>query len=84
MCNYNYSETLSVEDRLGIDIFADFNNDILSEANYGPGRYFLGGPRCTFNGNDIPCCINVSPKGSKTSNILADILKWIDDIGVYP
>ena len=34
------AETLSVEDRLGIDIFAECNEDILSEANYGPGRYF--------------------------------------------
>ena len=78
------AETLSVEDRLGIDIFAECDEDILSDANYGPGKYFPGGPRCTFNGTDIPCYINASPKGSITSDILADILKWIDDKGVYP
>ena len=37
-----------------------------------------------FNGTNIPCYINASPKGSITFDILADILKWIDDKGVYP
>ena len=78
------AETLSVENRLGINIFAECNEDILSEDNYGPGKYFPGGPKCKFNGKEVPCYIDASPKGSVTSDILADMLKWIDDIGVYP
>ena len=77
-------ETLSIEDRLGIDIFAECDEYILSEANYGPGRYFPGGPKCIFNGNNITCYINASPKGSMTSDILADMLKWNDKKTVYP
>jgi len=78
------AETLSVEDRLGIDIFAKCNGQMFSEENFGPGKYFPGGPKCKFNGCDIPCYVTASPKGSITSVILADMLKWIDDIGVYP
>ena len=78
------AETLSVEERLGLDIFADCKDDMFSVQNYKPGKYFPGGPKCTFNGCDIPCYVTASPKGSITSVILADMLKWIDGIGVYP
>ena len=77
-------EVKNIDDRDGIDIFVECNDNFLSEANYGPGRYFPGGPRCVFNGNDIPCYVNASPKGSITCDILADMLMWIDDKGVYP
>ena len=36
-----------------------------------------------FNSTNIPCYINASPKRSITSDILADMLKWIDDKGMY-
>ena len=76
--------TLSVEDRYGIDIFANWLDNILLEANYELGIFFSGGPRSTFNECDMPCYITPSPKGSITSHILVDILKWIDEIGVHP
>ena len=74
------TETVSIEVKVGIDIFTECDGINLLEANYGQGRYFPGGPRCTFNGNDVPCYIKASPKGSITSDILACILKWINDI----
>ena len=40
------AETLSVKDRLGIDIFAECNDDISLEDNYRQGRYFPGGQKC--------------------------------------
>ena len=78
------AETLTVEDRLGIDIFAQCNDDMFSNENYGPGKYFPGGPKCNFRGHQIPCYVTCSPKRSITSTILADMLKWIDDLGVFP
>jgi len=80
------SETLSAEERLGIDIFADCPEDstMYNKENYGPGKYFPGGPRCTFRNIDLPCYVTCSPKGSITSTILADILKFIDDRKVFP
>ena len=55
-----------------------------NKENYGPGKYFPGGPRCNFRNVDLPCYVTCSPKGSITSTILADILKFIDDRGVFP
>jgi len=78
------AETLSVEDRLGIDIFAEGTGEMFSKQNYGKGKYFPGGPKCNFRGAEIPCYITCSPKGSITSEILADMLKWIDSFGVFP
>ena len=42
-----------------------------------------GGPTCSFNGKVIPCFYGSSPKASITSQLLADMLKYLDDIGVY-
>ena len=79
-------ETLAVKERLGIDIFAKCPDDstIYGQENYGPRKYFPGGPRCTFRGIDLPCYMMYSPKGSITSTILVDILKFVDDRGVFP
>ena len=79
------AEKLSVEERLGIDIFAKCrDDDMFGNENYGPGKYFPGGPKCRFRGHEIPCYVTCSPKGSITSTILADMLKWIDGYGVFP
>ena len=77
------AETLSVEGILEIDIFAKCKDDIFSNENYGPGKYFPDGPKCNFRGQKITCRITCSPKGSITSSILADMLKWIDNLGVF-
>ena len=52
--------------------------------NYRRGRYFPGGAKCTFRGHEIPCYITTSPKGSIMSEILKDILRYIDNIRVFP
>ena len=80
-------QSLSVEERLGIDLFAplpNFDNCLFHKDNYGRGSYFPGGPKCTFRGHRIPCYVTSTPKGSITSEVLRDILKYIDDIGVFP
>ena len=57
------AETLSVEERLGIDFFVKCQDDMFSKENYGPGKYFPGGPKCKFQGHKIPCYVTRSSKG---------------------
>ncbi len=42
-----------------------------------------GGPTCSFNGKSIPTFFGTSPKASITSQLLADMLKFIDQCGIY-
>ena len=42
-----------------------------------------GGPTCVYKGKEIPCFYGASPKASITSTLLADMLKYLDTIGVY-
>ena len=57
--------------------------DILNMDNYGPGKYFPGGPECNVNGKKIPTLTYTSPNGSITSEILVNILLYFDNIGLY-
>ena len=57
---------------------------MFTQEYYGPGKYFPGGPRCTFRGINVPCYVTYSSKGSITSEILAEVLKWSDDMKVFP
>jgi hypothetical protein len=43
-----------------------------------------GGPMCTYNGKEVKCYVNTSPKASITSAMLADMLSIIDFVGVFP
>ena len=42
-----------------------------------------GGPTCFYRGKEIPCFYGTSPKASITSQLLADMLKFLDTLGVY-
>jgi hypothetical protein len=42
-----------------------------------------GGPVCHFRNKEIPCFVGTSPKASITSQLLADMLKTIDDAEVF-
>ena len=79
-------EKLDVES--GIDPFVtqthgDASDKDYFDRNFGPGKLFPGGPTCKFLGKDIPCMVRWSPKGSITSQILADALKHIDSYNVF-
>ena len=52
--------------------------------NSGPGKYFPGAPVCHFRGKEIPPLVRWSESGSITSEILADVLKTLDALDVYP
>ena len=80
------SQSLTVEERLGIDIFAPMPTESSTSmvGNYGEGKWFPGGPTCNFRGHRIPCYVTATPKGSITSEVLRDMLKRIDSSGVFP
>ncbi len=42
-----------------------------------------GGPTCTYHGKEMPCVYGTSPKVSITSQCLADMLKYMDGLGIY-
>lgn len=46
--------------------------------NYGDEKAMSGGPRCMYNGKEIPCFTGCSPKASITSKLLADMMEALD------
>jgi hypothetical protein len=38
---------------------------------------------CIFNGKEVPCFYGTAPKASIMINLLADMLKLIDDCGIF-
>ena len=51
--------------------------------NFGDGKLFPGGPTCKYNGKEVPCMIRYSRGGGITPDILTDILKTLDTLGVF-
>jgi hypothetical protein len=70
----NMSE-IPISWKLGVDITVDdVNNKKMA---------MQGGPTCTYIGKEIPAFFGTSPKASTTSQLLADMLKLIDQCGIY-
>ena len=46
-------------------------------------KVMAGGSACTYLGKQVPCFFGTSPKASITSVLLADMLQFIDKLGVY-
>jgi hypothetical protein len=44
----------------------------------------VGGPKCTYNGQDLPCFVCTSPNASITSELLVEMLSTIDQSGIFP
>ncbi len=61
--------------KLGIDITI---NDLEDRA-----VVMKGGPCCTYNDKEAPCFYGTALKASITSNLLADMLKFIHDCGIF-
>jgi len=73
--------------KLGIDATKPINGDTTSELikemldnEDGP---MSGGPRCNYNGKEIPCFFGTSPKASITSELLMSMLKFMDDLHLF-
>ena len=54
------------------------------ESNFGSGKYFPGGPSCTYNGKEIPCATYITEGGGINADILVDVLKMLDKLDVFP
>ena len=50
----------------------------------GPGKLYPGGPTCIFKGKEVPCLCRWTAKGGVDGSILKDIVKTLDDIGIFP
>jgi hypothetical protein len=70
----NVSE-IPISWKLGVDITVDDVNN--------KKMVMRGGPTCTYNGKEIPAFFGTSPKASITSQLLTDMLKLIDQCGIY-
>ena len=75
--------------KTGIDVMADApslgsNNSNFVDHASGVGGMLPSGPKCTTDGVDIPCFVTSSPHGGIFSQILADILCYLDALNVFP
>jgi hypothetical protein len=52
--------------------------------NSGAGKMFPGGPTCFVDGKCIPTYPTISVSGGVTSQILADVLEYLDELNVFP
>ena len=80
LCAIIFKSELNVSEipiiwKTGINLLAQDADDMKLVAQ--------GGPTCFYNGKEIPCFYGSSPKALITSDLLANMLKYIDDLGVY-
>jgi hypothetical protein len=79
---------LPIKWRRGIDVTVNPSNKETSiefmEESLSETCSMRGGPRCTYNGRDIPCFVCASPKSSITTELLVQMLKFIYDSGLFP
>ena len=59
-----------------------FDMDFIEEHTKSSGA-LAGGPKCSHNGKEIPCFYGASPHGGITGQMLADMLKFLDERNVY-
>jgi hypothetical protein len=80
--------------KMGIDITKNINTGEtraeLFENNCNNGEEgggvgaMVGGPKCRFNGKDLPCFVCCTPKASITSELLVEMMRVIEDSGAFP
>jgi len=80
MCAVIFKSELPVSEiplswKLGIDITVEDLEDRTI--------VMKGGPCCIYNGNDIPFFYGTAQKASITSALLTEMLKFIDECGVF-
>ena len=71
--------------QLGVNIQAPLNPDSCEpEDNYGPAGRYSGAPKCWLRGKLVESFITCTKGGGITSQLLADMLKQMDDCGLFP
>ena len=66
-----------------LDLESELDDLHFFNENYGDGKLFPGGPTCLFKGKEIPCMVRYSTGGGITPEILTDILRTLDKLGVF-
>lgn len=56
---------------------------LLEEVNFGPGKFYPGGPVCIFREKVVPYLPLVSPSGGITSDLLVEILVYMDSLDLF-
>ena len=84
-----HEKGVKVEWKTGIDhsVFdpvKDEHGNIIFEATLGPGKYYPGGPTCTYHGKTVPCLVYASDSGGITAGILVEVLKEFDQLELFP
>jgi hypothetical protein len=73
--------------KLGIDItkplVGDTTTDMIREILDDDNGPMSGGPKCRYNGKEIPCFLGASPKASITSELLMSMLKYMDELDLF-
>jgi len=82
LCSIIFKSKQDIKDiplnwKLGIDLTVESGD---AEVIEKVGR---GGPTCFYKGKEIPCFDGAAPKASITSQLLADMLKYLDTLGIY-
>ena len=54
------------------------------EMNLGKGKYYPGGPTCTYNGKTVDCLTYISKSTGITGDILVDIMTYFNQIDLFP
>jgi len=57
--------------------------DITCEDVEDRDKVMCGGPTCIFQGKTIPCFYGTSPKASITTELLTEMLRYLDKLQVY-
>ena len=60
------------------------DGDFSMRANSGSRKQFPGGPKCYFQGKEVPAFICCSPKGGITSELLKEMLERMDSFDLFP
>jgi hypothetical protein len=72
----------------GLDIMKNVEsgeNEVdMFENNFIEGKAMGGGPTCHYNGVDIPCFVCSLPKSSITTELLCEMLDFLDTLNVFP
>jgi hypothetical protein len=73
--------------KFGIDLTMNINTGGTDyeffENNSGEGQAMQGGPQCFFQDTIVPCFVGTSPKASITSNLLAEMLSFLDSFSLF-
>jgi len=75
--------------RTGIDhsvspVLTADGKEIDFSLNFGEGKYYPGGPKCSYNGKIVDCLTYVSESGGISGDILVEILTYFDQIRLFP